>query len=439
MARVKPKLCSAISGTVDGVEFAMTRQGIVAKHRKPPRGLNRPKQYEARTVLARRISDWHDMTPEAMVEWSAFAATHPVTNRLGRTIYLTGYNWFLKQRGTDDEILLPFGITPPVTNLQAIVVENTQAEFAMDFPVGCEDETIVYVFFTVYPYDLNVAWPNAEIASSLQYTKATIADLDYAHLSALGIEFHAGYEYEMRIWIQRPRYYSSNFASLRFTCRPEIQYAFHLPMDDNTDNTLVLNDWAYNYQEFAGATPNTEDHHVAGVHGGALHFDGVGDHIELTPALYESYMDTDQPFTLAIWWKPDAPMPVSIRDFLSNFALVTPSIRFSIRDDESQVFITWLWGGSKYYTSVTWPEDDVSEWRHFAVVRNGRNVRVFRNGVKNYDASNDGFQGRPWVDGNPFSIGARQASSDFAAGAADDVYLFDYALTDDEVAELAVP
>jgi hypothetical protein len=439
MARVKPNLFSAVSGRLGAVEFAMTRGGIVAKHRKPPRQLNHPKQVEARTVFARRVSDWHQMTPEAMLEWTAWANTHPVVNRLGRTIYLSGYNWFLKCLGSEDGILLPYGITPPVTNLQAVVVEDALYAFTMDFPAGCEDETIVWVCFLEYPYELNFDWTSATAAWYLQYTKATIGDLDYAHLTAAGVEFHAGHDYEIRIWIQRPRYFSSDYARLVFPCVPAQPWAMHLTMDDNTDTPVVLDEWMHYAQTFEGLSPNTDDHHVAGVHDGALHFDGVTDHIDLTPESYESYLDVDQPFTIAMWWKPDVPMGHGIQYFLGGRTSGFAGVYFQIRDTDSFVACTFLYLGTNYAVSYNWVIPEPGDWIHYALVRNGTNVRMFRNGVKALDETLEGYQGAAFTEGNPMSIGCRIGTDLWAAGACDDVYLFDHALSDAEVAALAVP
>jgi hypothetical protein len=439
VARVKPNLCSAISGRLGGIEFAMAREGIVVKRRKPPRQLNHVKQVEARTVFHQRVADWHAMTPEAMLEWTAWANTHPVTNRLGETRYLSGYNWFLKGRDSEDGILLPLGITPPVTNLQAIVVEGVEDVFLFDFPAGCEDETVVTVCFFEYPYELNFDWPSATAAWMLEYTKATIGDLDYAHLSALGVLFHAGHNYEIRIWIQRPRYFISNFARQVFPCVPAQQWAWHLAMDDDAPDTDVADDWMHYAQTFEGNNPNTEDHHVAGVHDGALHFDGATDHIDLTPESYEGYLDVNQPFTLAIWWKPDAPMPAAYKEFLGNYSFFKPGISFSIKNNSSRLHVQIYDGGVPYTITALWAEADNNAWRHFALVRNGTNLRTFRNGILNTDDTSVHFVGACFEAGTPLSIGAQRGVTAWAAGAADDVYLFNRALSDAEVADLAVP
>jgi hypothetical protein len=210
-------------------------------------------------------------------------------------------------------------------------------------------------------------------------------------------------------------------------------------MDDDAATPVVVDAFGNYDQTFEGANPNTEDHAVAGVHDGALHFDGVGDHIALSEASYESYLDVDQPFTLAIWWKPDTPIGSGWDDFLSSYALVTPGVRFAIKNTQSQIFVTFLLSGTRYYNSMLWDESDVSIWQHYAIVRNGTNLRIFKNGVKDLDVTNNGYRGAMFNDGTPLSIGAQRGVTSFAQGAADDVYLFNRALSDAEVAALAVP
>ena len=439
MARVKPNLCSAISGRLGGIEFAMAREGIVVKRRKPPRPFDSVKQIEAATVFARRVSDWHQMTPEAMLQWTAFANTHPVRNRLGETRYLSGYNWFLKGMDSEDGILLPYGITPPLTNLQAIVYEDGPYTFLMVFPAGCEDETDVQVIFFRYPFGCDPDWDFGGGTQNIYLTKATIADLDFAHLAALGVVFVAGEQYLMRTFIHRPRHYWSILADLIFTCQTTVHHSFHLPMDDDAANTLVLNDWAGNYQEFEGNNPNTEDHHVAGVHGGALHFDGASDHIDLTPALYESYLDDDQDFTLCLWWKPDTPVGTSFKHFLSNYSLLKRYISFLIKAAESRILLQWYEGNTNYTVTASWTEDNVSIWQHWAVVRNGSNIRCFKNGIYKTGGTSIHYTTALTDPATQLSIGCSNGGSNWAKGAADDVYLFNRALSDAEVADLAVP
>jgi hypothetical protein len=379
------------------------------------------------------------MTPEAMIEWTAYANTHPVKNRLGRTIYLSGYNWFMKLRDTEDGILLPFGQAPPPIFVTARAYEDGPYSFVVQWPEMATDEWRIYVYFTELHDDLGYLWPLPRTKYAGSYLKPDVTDLDYAHLSAMGITFTAGHYYEIRGYIRGPRYFPSGFNLNVFHCRSTAGYSFNLTMDDEAANTTVTDDWGHHDQAFLGTNPNTEDHSVNGVHGKALHFDGSTSKIVLTDASYQAYLDVDQPFTLCLWWKPDAPVGAGYDHFLSSYNWSEPGIGFIINNSSSLIMAIFRYNGSNYSVSKSWVEVDVSIWQHWAIVRNGTNVRFFRNGILGYEATHGGYRGAMYWLGNPLSIGCMRSVSNFAAGAADDVYLFDHALSDPEVAALAVP
>ena len=438
MARAKPVLFSAVSGVAGGVEFAMAKEGMVLKRRKPPRPWDSPAQIAAMTLFYKRVADWQAMTPEAMLEWTAYANTHPAKNRLGKVIYLTGYQLFMKLRGTEDGILLPFGAAPAPTFGTLTCYVGGPYNIEIVWPPEAEDDWCVWLMLGCSYWDITKP-PNYVWRSAGSYLKASCPSNFYDAFTALGFAFTLNQSIGIAANITAPRYFPGPAYVSGFQVIELPQWAWHLTMDDDAPDTNVVDAYGHYNQVFEGTNPNTEDHHVAGVHNGALHFDGSTSRINLSEASYHDYMDTGQPFTLCIWWKPDTPIGNTYKDFLSSYALTTPSIRFAIKNSESQIFVTWLYGGTRYYTSVSWAETDTNEWRHFALVRNGTNVRMFKDGVKNYDASNAGFQGRPWVTGTPLSIGCQRGVTYFANGAADDVYLFNEALSDAEVAALAVP
>lgn len=438
MARAKPNLFSAVSGVAGGVEFAMAKEGMVIKRRRPKRPFDSPAQINAMTSFYRRVADWQAMTPEAMIEWTAFANTHPVTNRLGNVIYLSGYNWFMKLRDTEDGILLPLGWTPTHRYGSVEIIEDGPWNIEILWPAGAADDwTISFYFDEPNLWDFEP--PSRYLVFAGTYRKDLLPldlhDLFYAR----GIRLILDHTYVIRSYLKAPRYFDSSQVSTFFTVIDVPQWVWHLTMDDNAPDTHVDDDFGNYDQVFEGTNPNTEDHHVEGVHDGALHFDGSLDRIILAEASYQYYMSTDQPFTLCIWWKPDTPVGAGYRDFLSNYATFSPGIQFAIKATESKIFLSFLYGGSRHETACTWVESDVSIWQHWAVVRSGTNVRTFKNGIINLNATDAGFRGVPYVDGTALSIGCQRGVTSYAKGAADDVYLFNRALSDAEVAALAVP
>jgi len=438
MARIKPNLFSAISGRIGGIEFATTSGGIVAKRKKPPRPFDSLAQIAAATVFYRRVSDWQAMTPSAMLEWTAYANTHPATNRLGMPIYLTGYDWFMKGRGSDDGILLPLGAAPSPTFGTLTCHVGGPYTIEILWPPEAQDDWIVWLRLGCAQWDSSkqphYVWLNAG-----SYVKAACPTNFFAAFTALGFAFTLNQSIGIAASITAPRYFPGPEYVSGFGVIGTHQEVWHLAMDDDAPDTAVVDAYENFDQVFEGANPNTEDHHVSGVHGGALHFGGSYDHISLSEASYHDYMDIGQNFTLCLWWKPDIPFLGTYNDFLSSYGTAEPGLRFAISATESMMLWSFLYGESRYEASCVWTESESSTWQHWALVRNGQNVRTFRNGIKNYDASSVGYQGRPWVAGKPLSIGCRRGVSHFSKGAADDVYLFNRALSDAEVAALAVP
>lgn len=438
MAKMKPYVAAAISGCIGGVEFAMSRAGIVVKRRRPSKPFDSTAQITANAAFLRRVADWHEMTPEAMREWTAYAASHPVLNRLGQQKYISGYNWFMKLRDTEDGILLPIETAPPPIFGEPEVYEGGPYTFPITWPAASDDDWMITVYFGELIWESGEHWPLL-YKNGGTYRKGDIDDLNFATLSAKGIVFTVGNWYLVRGVITAARYFPSAFGWKPFYCVPEIQWAFHYTMDDNAATPTVVDAYGHFNQTFEGTDPNTEDHHVAGVHDGALHFNGSDNYIELSEESYKDFLDDGQPFTIALWWKPDAPMGAVHKYFFSNWLILAPYVSFSIREDQSVVALGFQLGGAKWGTSCIMAEADTSDWRHFAVVRDGTNVKVYRNGVERLNATNATAAGHLWSATDPLSIGARRSVSDFAAGAADDVYLFNRALSPEEIAALATP
>ena len=416
----------------------MTRNGIVAKKQKPPRRLDRTRQIEARTVFARRIADWHTMTDAAKTQWNAYAATHPVVNRLGHSRYITGFNWFMKLRDTDEGILLPTETAPPAVWYLIKLYEDGPYYIEITWPAEATDEwTLMLSYTEMHDFDQSTGQLNFRNICTI--TKADEPDNWFTLLDSLGIVFLVGHHYGFGAVLRGPRLWPSQRVLGSAQVETEALLAFHLTMNDDAATPIVTDYYGHYYQTFEGTNPNTEDHSVAGVHGNALHFDGATSKIVLTSASYHSYLAEGQPFTLAMWWKPDTPIGASYKEFISNGDAAHAYLYFGIRNTNSIINVRALWGGNLYSDNHQWAETDTGEWRHFAIVRNGTNLKLFKDGVCGHDVTAAQWQGAFFDATVPYSIGCRAGSSAFADGAADDVHLYNRALSDAEVLVLATP
>lgn len=85
-----------ISGSIAGVTHARNRFGNYIRPRTKPVNPNSAFQYAIKQYMKYYTERWHDTLSSAQRgAWATYAAAVPVKNRLGETVYLTGFNWYL--------------------------------------------------------------------------------------------------------------------------------------------------------------------------------------------------------------------------------------------------------------------------------------------------------------------------------------------------------
>lgn len=438
MASVKPNLIIGISGTVNGIEFAMTKSGIIAKRRKPSRQMNSRREIAALTVFQRRSAKWHTLGPDKVIAWQNWANGHPVRNRLGQQLRLTGYQWFMKLRHVDDPTVPPIDTTDPPT---AIVItpdggfwlkmdDNTSTPVVRDSFQGEGRVSVTIEADVPAPgtmwvdlwYSIQIGTQQTPKGGSWIYVGQFVLDestfINSDTLQAAGAPWLQHAIIGIKVKITRTGYWPS---------RMTYEFASTIPGAQDQTFTDPTGD------------PNTDAHSVSGVHGTALYFDGVDDCILLTEACIVPYLAANTDFTLAIWWKPDAPIGGVYQTFLGNNAFLGEHFNFSIKNNNSQIVVRTLHAAAYHTYSKTWNETDVSVWRHWALVRRGETLMFYRDGVMGYSVTAAGVVGTITGSNTDVAIGRRGVGSDYAAGAAEDVRLFSRALTTTEVARVAVP
>jgi hypothetical protein len=86
----------AMSGSIAGMTLARNRFGSYCRPRTKPVNPNSVQQAKCRTVMAQLAAYWNTTcTPAERLAWSTYAAAVSKKNRLGDTIYLTGFNHFI--------------------------------------------------------------------------------------------------------------------------------------------------------------------------------------------------------------------------------------------------------------------------------------------------------------------------------------------------------
>ncbi len=147
-----------MSGSIAGDTFARNRYGNYVRARTKPTNPNTPLQVAVRAALATLTTRWSaTLTGAQRTAWNLYGASVNMTNKLGETINLTGFNHYLRSnvtRETGPTVLIDAG--PTVFELPAqdptlafSASEATQQltvtfDTAMDWSV--EDGSFLFIF-----------------------------------------------------------------------------------------------------------------------------------------------------------------------------------------------------------------------------------------------------------------------------------------------------
>lgn len=86
-----------MSGSLAGVTHARNRFGNYMRARTKPVNPNSTQQSKVRSIMAQLAAYWHDTcTPTERIGWATYAAAVAMKNRLGETVYMTGFNMFIR-------------------------------------------------------------------------------------------------------------------------------------------------------------------------------------------------------------------------------------------------------------------------------------------------------------------------------------------------------
>lgn len=84
-----------ISGRVAGSVYSHNRGGPYIRNGTIPVTSTTPAAIAAKTRLASVSQDWQDLSAAVRLAFRTWAQANPVTNRLGKSITLTGHQWFV--------------------------------------------------------------------------------------------------------------------------------------------------------------------------------------------------------------------------------------------------------------------------------------------------------------------------------------------------------
>lgn len=146
-----------MSGSIAGNTFARNRFGNYARARTKPVNPASARQVKMRSIMAQLTERWYStVTALQRTAWETYAAAVAMKNRLGETVYLTGFNHYLRSNsvildmaGTlvDDG---PVQLTLPAKDPTLVITASEavqQFSVAFDDTMAWNDEDDAYLYF----------------------------------------------------------------------------------------------------------------------------------------------------------------------------------------------------------------------------------------------------------------------------------------------------
>jgi hypothetical protein len=126
MALFKSATMTQASGSVGGLTYTRSNQGMIMRSRGMPTNPNTPRQICARNALRNASIQWkEELTDAQRAAWELYALNVTLTNRLGDAINVSGQNMYIRSRSIWAQLNDPLGF-----------VDNLAATAPSEFNIG---------------------------------------------------------------------------------------------------------------------------------------------------------------------------------------------------------------------------------------------------------------------------------------------------------------
>ncbi len=147
-----------MSGSIAGDTFSRNRYGNYARARTKPVNPNTARQVLVRTAISVLTTRWSSvLTAAQRTAWNLYADSVNMTNRLGETIHLSGFNHYIRSnatRKTGPTVLIDDGPTvfelPEQDPTLAVTASEATQQLTISFdntlPWAVEDDSFLFLF-----------------------------------------------------------------------------------------------------------------------------------------------------------------------------------------------------------------------------------------------------------------------------------------------------
>lgn len=114
MAKVKyGGLAQDVRGSLNGNTHSRNASGNYVRAKASPVQVQSDRQLQQRAIFTSNAQAWRGLSDADRAAWNNFAASHPITDRFGDSIILSGIAAFQKINSDEQTLGLPMLTTPP--------------------------------------------------------------------------------------------------------------------------------------------------------------------------------------------------------------------------------------------------------------------------------------------------------------------------------------
>lgn len=130
-----------ISGSIAGNTFARNRSGNYVRARTKPVNPKTAGQQACRAAIAFLVDYWaNTLTAVQRTAWNLYASSVAMQNKLGETIYLTGFNHFIRS----NSVMARFGGTPIAAGPVVFELPAQDPQFAITISAAAQQVSVTY-------------------------------------------------------------------------------------------------------------------------------------------------------------------------------------------------------------------------------------------------------------------------------------------------------
>jgi len=126
-----------MSGSVGGVVASRNKGGAYLRARSVPTNPSSNRQQFVRSVFGSNAQAWQALTAAQRTGWNDYAAATPVVNALGESIYLSGFNQFVRTNaflaGASASTVADAPTTPGLCSLGSVTGVTISVATGLDF------------------------------------------------------------------------------------------------------------------------------------------------------------------------------------------------------------------------------------------------------------------------------------------------------------------